>query len=56
MRVHTGTQDTNHSIVRCVTNISAMPATAEDTNVVYTATVDLMTVIFAGSCLNVTII
>jgi len=49
------TQETNHTSIHCVTNVSATPATCRDINVVYTATVDHITVPTVRSCLRQTL-
>jgi len=50
------TLETNHTSAHCVTEVSASPATCRHTNVKYTATGDLMTVVTVGRCLKVAII
>ena len=44
--------ETNHTSVHCVTKVSASPATCSDTNVIYTATEDHISVLTVGSCLK----
>ena len=50
------TRETNYTSVQCVMPASASPATCKDTNVMHTATEDLMTVVTVGRCLKVAII
>jgi len=46
------TRETNRTSVHCVTKVSRIPSICRLTQVIYTATEDLMTVVTVGSCLK----